>query len=344
MKKKLILSIVTPLVVLAALFGLLYYETHRYVEPAFAEFTGPAAFYDPNGENVSAAIGIYVLNVGNLDLTTGSYWMDFYLTVKCDKPCHPKPDIMNAAGTPEIEDQTGDTRGDTFYSFRIRADMITELDLADFPFDQHQLIVLVEDKVAGVEDLVFWSEPTLSGIDENAHVAGWTLKPGWDAYMIDKVYPIYPESYYSRYHFAITIMHPLFSSFMNSLFAAAVIVLVGLLSFIMRPEAAGERLALTSSTLVASILYHISLNSAIPPVGYLTYADKFMIANYVVVSISVGISAALMLLKEGREKVAQSLHRWTRWTVPALWVVLIASVTVWHFFGDSILAWFSKLP
>jgi hypothetical protein len=82
---------------------------------------------------------------------------------------------------------------------------------------------------------------------------------------------------------------------MNSLFAAAVIVLVGLLSFIMRPDAAGERLALTSSTLVAAILYHISLSSAIPPVGYLTYAaDKFMIANYVIVSLSVGISAALM--------------------------------------------------
>jgi hypothetical protein len=131
---------------------------------------------------------------------------------------------------------------------------------------------------------------------------------------------------------------------MNSLFAAAVIVLVGLLSFIMRPDAAGERLALTSSTLVAAILYHISLNSSIPPVGYLTYADKFMIANYVIVSLSVGISAALILLKEKNETTAQKLHHWTRWSVPTLWIVLLAVVTIWHFCDTQILNWFTALP
>ena len=344
MKRKLILSIVIPLGIIVALFGGLYYETHRYVEPVVITDVGAPAFYDPSAENVSAGVGIYVLNVSELDLTTGSYWMDFYLTIDCDKPCTPYPDIMNAAGTPDIENQTGYKPGETFYSFRIRANMLTEMNLANFPFDEHQLVVLVEDKTAGVEDLVYWSNPNLSGVDENVHIAGWTLEPGWEAYTIDKVYPIYPGTYYSRYYYAITIAHPLFSSFMNSLFAAAVIVLVGLLSFIMRPEAAGERLALTSSTLVASILYHISLNSSIPPVGYLTYADKFMIANYLIVSLSVGISAALMLLKDGRGKIAQTLHLWTRWSVPILWVLLIAGVTVWHFQGYAILEWFRALP
>jgi hypothetical protein len=112
----------------------------------------------------------------------------------------------------------------------------------------------------------------------------------------------------------------------------------------MRPDAAGERLALTSSTLVAAILYHISLNSAIPPVGYLTYADKFMIANYVIVSLSVGISAALMLLKDKNEDVAQKLHLWTRWSVPILWIVLLAGVTTWHFYNIPIMGWFQALP
>ncbi len=207
-KKELILSIAIPLVVAAALFGLLYYQTHRYVEPVVVTDVGAPAFYDPDAENVSAAIGLYVLNVGGLDLTTGSYWMDFYLTILCDKPCKPQPDIMNAAGEPEIEDQTGGTHGGTFYSFRIRADMLTAMDLADFPFDEHKLVVLIEDKVAGVEDLSFWADDTLAGVDENVNVAGWTLKPGHEAHMIDKVYPIYPGTYYSRYRFAITLHTP----------------------------------------------------------------------------------------------------------------------------------------
>jgi hypothetical protein len=344
MKKKIILSIIIPLAIVAAVFGLLYYQTHRNVEPVVVVDTGAAAFYNPNAENATAKIGVYILNVGNLDLTTGSYWVDFYLTIECNKPCHPQPDIMNAAGTPEIEDQTGNTRGDTWYSYRVKADMLTDLSFADFPFDEHKLYVLIEDKVAGVEDLAFTAEPSLTGVDDNAHVSGWTLMPGGDSYVMDKTYPIYPGTYYTRYVYSIVIGHPIFSSFMNSLFAAAVIVLVGLLSFIMSHDAAGERLALTSSTLVAAILYHISLNSAIPPVGYLTYADKFMIANYVIVSLSVGISAALMLLKDKNEEVAKKLHVWTRWSVPLLWVILVAVVTTWQFNGYQILEWFKALP
>jgi hypothetical protein len=71
MKKKLILSTTIPLAILATLFGLLYYETHRYIEPVVVTDVGAAAFYNPNAENVTAIIGVYVLNVGDLDLTTG---------------------------------------------------------------------------------------------------------------------------------------------------------------------------------------------------------------------------------------------------------------------------------
>ena len=57
---------------------------------------------------------------------------------------------------------------------------------------------------------------------------------------------------------------------MKGLFAAVVIIMVGMLSFLMKYDEIGERLALTSSTLVGAILYHLTLTASIPPVGYMT--------------------------------------------------------------------------
>jgi hypothetical protein len=122
---------------------------------------------------------------------------------------------------------------------------------------------------------------------------------------------------------------------MKTLFAAIVIVGVGMLSFLMRHDEVAERLALTSSTLVGSILYHLTITSTIPPVGYLTFADKFMIVNYIVVGAALLVTVMLMYYSYGFEpddaEDAKRLHRWTSWVVPLSWVVLMVLITITQF-------------
>jgi purine-cytosine permease-like protein len=66
----------------------------------------------------------------------------------------------------------------------------------------------------------------------------------------------------------------------------------------------------------------MTLTASVPPVGYLTYADQFMILQYVFITIALGIAIALFLLigKENTEQ-AKKLHHMTRWVVPFLWVI-----------------------
>jgi hypothetical protein len=101
-------------------------------------------FQQPDGEYLLGKevvkVGVYILSVGNLDTRTGTYAMDFFLNFKCQTPpCDPAQfDIMNAA-TRQIDDQTDDSvRGSEFY-YRIRANLQTNLDLKEFPFDKHTL-------------------------------------------------------------------------------------------------------------------------------------------------------------------------------------------------------------
>jgi len=286
-------------------------------------------------------VGFYVLGITDLDVATGSYTMDGYLNFECNNPCNEDPDnpafdIMNATGGAEIEEQTSDTKGGTVHYYRIRVPLASNLILKDFPFDYHYLTMHMEDKILGDDELTYQFDPSKSGVDDFAIVSGWEVEKTLNGEIIPHNYAIY-ESPYSRLVFSVAIYHPWFSSFMKGLFAAVVIIMVGMLSFLMKYDEIGERLALTSSTLVGAILYHLTLTASIPPVGYMTFADKFMLANYVILFAALAVTVRLMLFvnAEQHEK-AQKLHAYTQWLIPALWLALTIYLIV---FGMSIPLW-----
>ena len=272
-------------------------------------------------------VGVYILSVGNLDTRTGSYAMDFFLNFQCQTPpCDPTQfDIMNAASR-QIDDQTSEEdRGKEFY-YRIRANLQNNLDLKEFPFDKHTLIIELEDKNKANDAYVLVPDPEQSGIDSNVYVAGWSLEPYISGMETPHAYNVYDETY-SRVRFAIRIYHPWFSSFMKGLFAAIVIVGVGMLSFLMNESEARDRISLTSAALASAIFYHMTLTASVPPVGYLTYADRFMILQYVFVTASLGVAINLVLLQRratdpaADQTLSSQIHRVTRWVIPLSWVI-----------------------
>ena len=334
-----------PWVVIAIIFMLLVALIPLFLSSpqnttAFGSGKATDVLYDfqqPHGEYLLGKevikVGVYILSVGNLDTRTGTYAMDFFLNFKCQAPpCDPTQfDIMNAA-TRQVDDQTDDSvRGSEFY-YRIRANLQTNLDLKEFPFDKHTLIIEFEDKNKANDQYVFIPEPKLSGIDSNVYVAGWSLEPYISGAEKSHDYDVYDEAY-SRVRFAIQIYHPWFSSFMKGLFAAIVIVGVGMLSFLMNESEARDRIALTSATLASAIFYHMTLTSSVPPIGYLTYADRFMILQYIFITASLGVAISLFLLQRSdadavKDKaLALQIHRSTRWIIPILW---ITSMVVLH--------------
>jgi hypothetical protein len=295
--------------------------------PSAAELNGKEA----------VRIGVYILSVGNLDTTTSRYTVDFFLNFICEtKDCDPSGfDLINAGLDRDVEDQSDESDAGQAYYYRVRATMRTNLDLRNFPFDEHVLEIEIEDKNKTDAEYVYIADPEQSGIDSSVYVSGWNLEPSITGEVNPHTYDVYNEAY-SRARFHIRIYHPWFSSFMKGLFAAIVIVFVGMLSFLMKPEEAEGRIELTSATLASAIFYHLTLTASIPPVGYLTYADRFMILQYIFITISLGVAVWLFLLQgksdtpdanEYQSELADQIHKATRWLVPILWVV---SMVVLH--------------
>jgi hypothetical protein len=181
-RKSSLFVLFTLFLILGLLCGVVYTLKKNLEPPQESVFiVGPAEYINPDANPINATIGVQVINVGNLDLTTGIYFMDFYLTIICDRPCQPEVDIINATSAPEIEPQFVDTQGDLVHGYRVRANLITYVDVDNYPFDEQILTLSIGDKQGTRDDIIFNADPSFSGwAYTQLHVLGWSFRNQMD--------------------------------------------------------------------------------------------------------------------------------------------------------------------
>lgn len=277
-------------------------------------------------------LNVIVLNISDIDLNAGTYSVDMFISFVCkNAPCKYEPnwDVMNATDEIEPVDQ-GTSVPFTSYDYRLRTTLIGYVDYAFYPFDYLYIEMFIEDKQRGSNEITY--ELASLNVDKMLfNPSGWYYRPLQSGSAVMEIsYPLEAVKY-DRIDVWMFLERDRFGAFMKTIFAALVIVLVGMLSFLLRVDDAKERLALTSSTLVAIVLYHISLVAGVPATGYLTFVDKFMVATYVVIFLSLVISVLLMVYVDNeRKEDAEQLHKRTRWTIPVLWAALMVYVFVFE--------------
>ncbi len=274
------------------------------------------------GGPVAIRVGVYVLNLGKLDISTGSYTVDFYMSMKSDQPMsEPAFEFTNgrAASIEKLEDKP------TEKFYRILANLNTPIDLRKFPYDKQELRIVIEDKRETIEKLKYVPNPSETAIDPAIVFPGWILDD-WRATSVEHDYPVYGEKY-SQYIFAVQIHRIKMNSFLKTFLPVLFIMLIVVCSFFMDEDKIITRMATISSALIASVMFHVSISNQIPPVSYVTFADKFMMTTYLVLLLCYFLSLAVFVLhgKASAER-AKRLHRMGEliafFGVPALYSIL----------------------
>jgi hypothetical protein len=254
-------------------------------------------------EPVKVYVGVYVLNLGKFELATGAYTVDFYLSLRSQEPVEMGDfEFMNGRAT--TVDKLIDTPTEKFY--RIQANLSQNLDLRRYPFDEHLLTIEIEDKRRTVDELVYVVDEQSCGVDPGVIVVGWRLA-GWEAKVLAHDYEIYGETY-SRFVFGLRIQRVILNAVIKSFLPIACMVLVGFLSLLLAPDKVTTRLSLNISTLLGAVMFHVNLTASIPPVGYLTLADRIMIVTYVVLVVILFSGVAILRWAEKEEKKALALR------------------------------------
>jgi hypothetical protein len=267
-------------------------------------------------------IGIYVLSLGKFDISTGSFTVDFYLSMKCSKNCSLQDfEFMN--GRASSIEKVIDKGNERFY--RIQANLNSPVNLKKFPFDEQQMQIILEDKRDTIEELIYLPLEEETGVDSSIVFTGWNIKD-LNVSIKEHYYPVYNETY-SQYVLTIPIIRILVSSIIKTFLPIAFIILVMLSSFVLDPDKITTRLAMVGSALVASVMFHVSLANQIPAVGYLTFADKFMVLSYFVILLSFVFNVILLELNERKkEEIVKKFHSYTEFTmfilVPLLYILL----------------------
>ena len=273
-----------------------------------------------NRRPTHARVGLLLLSIGDVSVATSSYTMDMYLMFACDRPCDPGHfEIIN--GRPLVEDLQEKTP--TRQMYRVLAQLRGAWDMHAYPFDSDDLAVTIEDRALDADKLVYLADRPRTAIDRTAAVAGWDFPRRWTATVTGHPYLVLDQTY-SRYEFTTTLQRPILVGVLT-LTPAAILVAVGLLALGLRADLGTQRLTVSTSALVAMVLFHISLRAGLPPVGYFTFADRFVIIGYVALAMII-VLAMLILnrLHAGDAAGAEHVRRTAGWAVPTMWVGLEA--------------------
>jgi hypothetical protein len=275
-------------------------------------------------------VGVYVLHVGKYNLQDATYPMDFYLIFNCSPACKSlNYEIMNStnASTSLV------ANGASGLIYRVRADLNKSDNLRDYPFDNHVLDIVVENRQATSDKMIFEADPESTALDPDLNVVGFKLLPTWNAEVTDHYYSVFQQTY-SSYKFNMYITRPWLAGVLKGILPALIIVICNFLALFMKIEHTSQRLGIATSTLIAAAIFHLNLTASLPPLGYITYADMFMLINnlcLLVVLLEVVLTTYFIETKH--HILAQRMNKIAAWLIPISWVFL--QLITWSMFNLS---------
>jgi hypothetical protein len=130
------------------------------------------------------------------------------------------------------------------------------------------------------------------------------------------------DLYVSRYKFSLGIDRFATSAAFSVFVPACIIVLISLIGLWVPPEELEVRSNAGAPMLAAAVLFHYSLIQALPATGYLTRADKLMLAVYVSLFLNMASTWVFLLLDE--ENVHKAFRLFRAW-IPPITVAIMAA-------------------
>jgi hypothetical protein len=267
-------------------------------------------------------IGIYVINIGDLSLATGTLKVDFYIweswtgtwsntSNNSSLPSFPQFELMNGQiNTYNAYPSEQKMPGYNYIYYRVDATLSEPINLQDYPFDTHQLTIELEDMNNPITSLVY-SANSSSNIDPSVTVPGWQII---GAPMVNVTNHIYNTTWglpsslvtkgdqtYSRFVFSTTIARPSGSAIFSILIPIAVILLLAILSFFIRvddPQIWAARLGMNVVSILTAVAFHLTLTASLPALGYFTISDYIMVVVYIALVYGLALTVFLHAQKE----------------------------------------------
>ncbi len=232
------------------------------------------------------AIGVYPLQVGDVDLRGGTASLTYYVwtrwTGEADGTSY---EIVNGALQAREHEYLSDEDGVHYAYYRCRATVQLDLDFHDFPLDHHavtldiehsdeddQSIVLVVDEEAvrriPSPEIDDWEvDPPRYEVSSSAYPTNWGV-PGA---AVDET------SRFSHVRMSIGLHHALGATFAKTFLTLFISVLITFLAFFMSPDELEARVGVAVAGIFGAVTSQAVVSGNLPDIPYLTLSDEIHI-------------------------------------------------------------------
>jgi hypothetical protein len=282
-------------------------------------------FANPDVELSSVRVGFLLQDLTGYDIKNGSFQAEFYLSLSSDLPM-PSIDLDFTNG--KVDDKEVQADLPTFKLFHFVGTFESIPDLHDYPFDTQQLSIELEDNENGTDQLRLVPDRNHTKLDVGFQVAGWEIS-SVGARVIDRYFPDRfddDDLYYSRYRFTLGLKRFGTTALFTVFVPAFVIVLISLSGLWLPREELEVRSNATTPMLAAAVLFHFALMSSLPATGYLTRADKLMLAVYACLALHMGLMWLWFVFDE---RYTDVIHLIGKRLGPPLTLLIMALGVLW---------------
>lgn len=263
-------------------------------------------------------VGIHLISIDQLDLYKGTYAMDVHLVLICDRVCpNFNLEVMNGYITSLFEEKGTPYRK----VYRLKAQLQDNFQSRDYPFDNYWLRLDIRDQNLQIDQLIFEVEPSLIFIDPKVVLHGWEFRQHIEAHTTRYIHPIL-KTEYSKYSFMFNLKRPLLMGFLKVIFPSVIIILFAFISFVINADKSINRISIVSGALLGAVLFHLNLTATLPPLGYLTFVDVYMLINYVILLFILFENVYVMrVMDQHRAHRAAMIDKTFIILIPTLWVI-----------------------
>ena len=287
--------------------------------------TSASAVVDLDLTKKQVEIGIYLLDLYDLDLKSGSFIGDFYLWLrwKDDELDPTKFEFMNgemvARDNPDRK-KVGDLN---YMSYRVRGKFRTSLDFRDYPLDKQLLVIQIEDTTLDANTLMYVADNANMAFSSSFHMYGWesadtpTYQSVMQTYETNYGEPLIAsgeQSTYSRFVFYIPIKHAgadliYFKTFIGVFISVA----IAYLSFLIDPQDLDPRFGVGVAGIFGAVSSMIVVSSNMPENPYFTLSDKIHFVSLGFIFLSIFTSCVVLQIskKEGKTKLSKTINNWS---------------------------------
>ncbi|MBL7666321.1 MAG: hypothetical protein JNM93_14395 [Bacteriovoracaceae bacterium] len=250
-------------------------------------------------------VGAYINDIHNMELSSHSYKVDFYLWFKWqDKAIDPSVnfEFMNPfelwghTTTKSYEEPIRLPNGDYYQVIRVIGGFTHKFDLKNYPFDTQYLTVEFEP-LDSIESHTFEID-TAENIKMNPEIKfpGFILgSPELEvvkqthATDFGDIREKDQHSVFTRVKVKVPIKRPIITYMVKLILPILCVVFSTCLMFLFRPTYVDARVGIGITSLLTIVALQITLNDELPEIDYLVLMDKIYILTYIFIVIGLAI-------------------------------------------------------